>query len=330
MSEEWGALPRSRAAWLCALALALALGAVAWLWLGRSARRRRRRLQQVGVVSQLFLYPVKSCRGLILTESECTKRGLSSSGLRDRHWMVIKKDGHMVSARQEPRLVLISVAFEKDHLTLNAAEMKELHLPIRVCKTNSIYNCRVLGHDIQGRDCGDEVADWITTFLKSTEPYRLVHFEDSMQMRTSKEEYPAYDCDDQVAYPDLSPILLFSEASLEDLNGRLEKKVKVQNFRPNIVVTSCGAFEEDTWDEILIGNLEMKRALACPRCILTTVDPDTGIITRKEPLDTLKSYRLCDPSEKHIFKAAPLFGQFFGILKTGSLKVGDPVYKMLY
>lgn len=30
------------------------------------------------------------------------------------------------------------------------------------------------------------------------------------------------------------------------------------------------------------------------RCIMSTVDPDTGIIDRKEPLETLKSYRLCD------------------------------------
>lgn len=26
----------------------------------------------------------------------------------------------------------------------------------------------------------------------------------------------------------------------------------------------------------------------CGRCIMTTVDPDTGVIDRKEPLETLK------------------------------------------
>ncbi|KAL0608656.1 Mitochondrial amidoxime reducing component 2 [Plecturocebus cupreus] len=81
-----------------------------------------------------------------------------------------------------------------------------------------------------------------------------------------------------------------TDASLVDLNTRMEKKVKMENFRPNIVVTGCDAFEEDTWHELLIGSVEMKRVMACARCILTTVDPDTGIIDRKEPLDTLKRY----------------------------------------
>lgn len=48
----------------------------------------------------------------------------------------------------------------------------------------------------------------------------------------------------QVAYPDCSPVLILSEASLADLNARLGKKVKMENFRPNIVVTGCEAFAE--------------------------------------------------------------------------------------
>lgn len=48
----------------------------------------------------------------------------------------------------------------------------------------------------------------------------------------------------QVAYPDCSPIMILSEASLADLNTRLEKTVKMDQFRPNIVVTGCSAFEE--------------------------------------------------------------------------------------
>lgn len=51
-------------------------------------------------------------------------------------------------------------------------------------------------------------------------------------------------CSAQVAYPDCSPVMVLSEASLADLNTRLEKKVKMDHFRPNIVVTGCKAFEE--------------------------------------------------------------------------------------
>lgn len=241
---------------------------------------------------------------------------------------MVKEDGHMVTARQEPRLVLITTGCENGYLTLSAQGMKKLCLPVKLPSKNPVQNCRVFGLDIQGRDCGDEVAQWITTFLNS-EPYRLVHFEPSMVPRKSKDIINLFRTTDEVAYPDCSPLLIISEASLKDLNTRLEKKVKIQNFRPNIFVSDCGAFEEDNWEDILIGDVEMKGTVCCGRCILTTVDPDTGVLDRKEPLETLKSYRLCDPSERHIYKSSPLFGKYFAVDKTGTIQVGDPVYKMI-
>ncbi|XP_058525179.1 mitochondrial amidoxime reducing component 2 [Ochotona princeps] len=318
----------SRSKWLGVAALgltAVALGAMAW----RHARpKRRRRLQQVGTVAQLWIYPIKSCKGVAVNAAECTLMGLRSGHLRDRFWLVIKEDGHTVTARQEPRLVLVSITYEKNCLIFNAPGMEQLVLPSKPPSMNSIHDCRIFGMDIQGRDCGDEVAQWFTSFLK-TEPYRLVQFDMKMKARASKNLFPVPVPKYQVAYPDSSPLMILSEASLADLNTRLEKKIKMEQFRPNIVVKGCEAFEEDTWDELLIGGVEMRKVLACPRCIMTTVDPDTGVIDRKEPLETLKSYRLCEPSEHHIYKTSPLFGVYFSVEKIGSLQVGDPVYRMV-
>ncbi|XP_044285891.1 mitochondrial amidoxime reducing component 2-like isoform X2 [Varanus komodoensis] len=245
-----------------------------------------------------------------------------------RFWLVIKEDGRMVTARQEPRLVLVSVYSENGHLILKAPEMKELAIPVKVPRKNPVKNCRVFGLDVQGHDCGDEVAHWLTTFLKS-EPYRLVHFETHMIPRKCKQIKEPFRPTDKVPYNDCAPVLLISEASLENLNTRMEKKISMWHFRPNITVSGCSAFEEDTWKKIIIGDVEMEGVMACDRCILTTVDPDTGIMDRKEPLETLKSYRLCDPAEQHIYKSAPLFGRFFGVDKTGTISVGDPVYKII-
>ncbi|KAH0622683.1 hypothetical protein JD844_025194 [Phrynosoma platyrhinos] len=322
--------PLPRPSWLLVLALAsiAALGvAAAWQW-GRR-RRRSPQLKPVGTVSGLFVYPVKSCRGVAVEKAQVTELGLRSGDLRDRCWLVIKEDGHMVTARQEPRLVLISITNENGYLILSAPEMKDLRIPATLSNKNPVHNCRLFGSDIQGRDCGDEAAQWITAFLKS-EPYRLVHFEPNMTPRNAKDLIELFQPNDKIAYPDCSPVMILSEASLEELNSRLEKKVQIRNFRPNILVTGCGPHEEDTWDEIVIGDVEMKGALACPRCILTTVDPDTGIMDRKEPLETLKSYRLCEPSKRHIYKSHPLFGWYFGIDKTGTVQVGDLVYKLIW
>ncbi|XP_042333107.1 mitochondrial amidoxime reducing component 2-like [Sceloporus undulatus] len=320
-----------RPSWLLALASLASLAlAAAWQW-ARSRRRKSRRssplLKPVGTVSGLFVYPVKSCRGLAVQSAQVTPLGLRSGDLGDRCWLVIKEDGHMVTARQEPRLVLISITNENGYLILSAPEMKDLHVPATLSNKNPVQNCRIFGFDIQGRDCGDEAAKWITAFLKS-EPYRLVHFEPNMSPRNANDLIELFRPSDKIAYPDCSPIMVLSEASLEELNSRLEKKVQIRNFRPNILVTGCGPHEEDTWDEIVIGDVEMKGALACPRCIFTTVDPDTGIMDRKEPLETLKSYRLCEPSKRHIYKSSPLFGWYFGIDKSGTVQVGDIVYKI--
>uniref|UniRef100_A0A8D1NER5 Mitochondrial amidoxime reducing component 2 n=2 Tax=Sus scrofa TaxID=9823 RepID=A0A8D1NER5_PIG len=318
----------SRPRWLGVAALglaAVALGAVAWR---RAWPRRRRRLQQVGTVARLWLYPVKSCKGVPVSEAECTALGLRCGHVRDRFWTVIKEDGHVVTARQEHRLVLVSITHDDNCLVLRAPGMDQLVLPIKVPSSNRLHNCRMFGLDTQGRDCGDEAAQWFTSFLK-TEAYRLVQFEKNLKGRQSKKIFSSVAQDYEVAYPDCSPILVISEASLTDLNTRMEKKVKMENFRPNIEVTGCSAFEEDTWGDLLIGDVEMKKVLACGRCILTTVDPDTGVIDRKEPLETLKSYRLCDPSERPIYKSAPLFGIYYSVEKIGSLKVGDPVYRMV-
>ncbi|XP_004867463.1 mitochondrial amidoxime reducing component 2 [Heterocephalus glaber] len=317
-----------RPAWLGVAALGLAaaaLGAVAW----RARPRRGWRRQPVGTVAQLWVYPIKSCKGVAVPEAEVTALGLRVGQLRDRFWMVVKEDGHMVTARQEPRLVLVSITSEDGFLVLRAPGMDQLALPYKLPSSNKLLDCRLFGLDIKGRDCGDEVAQWFSSFLKS-EAYRLVQFETSMKGRTSKEIFPQVkDLGYQVPYPDASPVLLHTEASLVDLNTRLGKKVKMEHFRPNIVVGGCDAFEEDTWEDLVIGDVELKRVMSCPRCILTTVDPDTGILDRKEPLQTLKSYRLCDPSVKHLYQSSPLFGVYFMVEKIGVLRVGDPVYQLV-
>ncbi|XP_023566156.1 mitochondrial amidoxime-reducing component 1-like [Octodon degus] len=147
-----------------------------------------------------------------------------------------------------------------------------------------------------------------------------------MRPRNSRQIRAAFAPSDQVAYSDASPFLVLSEASLADLNSRLEKKVKASHFRPNLVIAGCGAYAEDSWDELLIGDARLRRVMPCTRCILTTVDPDTGVMSRKEPLQTLRSYRQCDPSKQKIYGQSPLFGQYFALQSPGTVRVGDAVY----
>lgn len=74
-------------------------------------------------------------------------------------------------------------------------------LSVLRCECNPPALCdrsRVFGLHIQGRDCGDEAAQWFTSFLK-TDAFRLVQFEKSMKARTSHEIFPSLDKKYQVS-----------------------------------------------------------------------------------------------------------------------------------
>ncbi|GCB65183.1 hypothetical protein scyTo_0014861 [Scyliorhinus torazame] len=240
------------------VALATGLGVVAGLWvavgLGLAAlgvgrlwgayRQSHPELVRVGEISRLFIYPVKSCKGIPLTEVEVDELGMKKGPLKDRQWLIVDEKWRMI-----------------------------------------------------------------------TDPFETANVKS---------------CEDvQTVYNDTSSCMMMSEATVEDFNTKLEIKVKMENFRPVVVVKDCKPYAEDTWKGLQIGTTKLYRRMACTRCIFTTVDPDTGIIDKKEPLETLKRYRQCDPAEKHIYKSVPVFGSHYGIEKPGVIRVGDPVYMIV-
>jgi uncharacterized protein YcbX len=62
----------------------------------------------------------------------------------------------------------------------------------------------------------------------------LVCFDDDLEPREN----------DPAIYADSSPYMLISVNSLNNLNERLESKVTIRNFRPNLLVDQCEAFAE--------------------------------------------------------------------------------------
>ncbi|KAL0170506.1 hypothetical protein M9458_035102, partial [Cirrhinus mrigala] len=56
------------------------------------------------------------------------------------HWLVITEDGHMVTGRQQPRLVLVTLSCEGGQLCLNGPEMEELRVPLNQLN-NPIVDC---------------------------------------------------------------------------------------------------------------------------------------------------------------------------------------------
>jgi hypothetical protein len=126
---------------------------------------------------------------------------------------------------------------------------------------------------------------------------------------------PAYR---RVSFADGFPFLVTNTASLEDLNARLERPVEMRRFRPNLVISGATPWDEDNWTTLTAGDVSISLVKPCSRCILTTVDPDTGVRSSDgQPLRALASFR----------KTAD--GVMFGVNGVhntrGVLSVGDPV-----
>nr|CAD7434209.1 unnamed protein product [Timema monikensis] len=133
------------------------------------------------------------------------------------------------------------------------------------------------------------------------------------------------------AYSDLSGYMLMAESSVADLASRVEgdkKYLSVSRFRGNFVVRGSSPYEEDTWDWVKIGdNTIFRNFKPCTRCILTTVDPETGVLDpNKEPLRTLGTYRQLAEAIRPVMGQSPILGINLGLYTPGIVKVGDAVY----
>jgi uncharacterized protein YcbX len=258
-------------------------------------------------VSNLIYYPIKACRGFEVDSARVERMGLE----HDRRMMVVTLEGEFLTQREVPRLALVTPRRENGMLELSAPGYDSLHIGIQSSGTPWQVNVWK-SKGVHAIDQGEEAADWFSDWLGM--PVRLVHIADGYK-RLINEQY-VVNPDDHTGFSDGYPILLTSEEGLQDLNSRLESPVPMNRFRPNLVVKGCGPFEEDTWNRIRIGDVELAVVKPCARCEVTTIDKET-LERSKEPLKTLGKYRKQ--------KLGAIFGQNVIPLNEGSIQVGMTV-----
>src|SRR5579859_1573070 len=165
------------------------------------------------IVSALYLYPIKSCSGISLEVAEIGQRGIRG----DRAFMVVDQTGQFITQRQRPRMALIQPIVREDGvITLTAPNMPEISMIAD--DVGKRYDVKVWRDTCIGVDQGDAIAAWFSTFLGIA--CRVVHMpEDSI--RQVDPQYATKE-QDQVAFSDGYPFLLVNEASLADLNARMQ------------------------------------------------------------------------------------------------------------
>lgn len=256
-------------------------------------------------IHALNLYPVKSLAGVAVDSFSLDDFGPAG----DRRWMIVDDKRQFVTQRSNPELALVSTEFDGSDVVITIPGEGRFHLiPEAETWDVSVWRDRVAALP------GNQSASEALSRFCARRVY-FVYMAGDVFRRVDPDSVPAYR---RVSFADGFPFLVTSTSSLEELNSRLALPVEMRRFRPNVVISGAAPWAEDGWKTLVMGDVSLNLVKPCSRCIMTTVDPDTGIRSRDgQPLKTLATYR----------KTAG--GVIFGVngvhSARGTLSVGDAV-----
>ncbi len=258
------------------------------------------------ILSDIFIYPVKSLAGIRVSQWDVVETGFRY----DRQWMLIDEEGKFLSQRTLPKMALIQTRLTDTDLILSMPSHSDLSVPLHP-QEGAIIKSTVWDDCCDAQHVSNEADDWFSKVLDA--PCRLVYL--PTETKRGVDLTVATEID-HVAFSDAFPFLLVSENSLNALNAALDMPVEMARFRPNLVISGCDAYAEDTWREIQIGEISFRLPKPCDRCGIPALNPQTAELT-KEPLTTLSKLRKW---ENKIY-----FGQNALHNQHGELKIGDSV-----
>ncbi len=281
------------------------------------------------ILTELNLYPIKSCAGISLREATLTAAGLMSEQIYDREWMIVDENGDALTQREYPKMALITPRIKADTLELRAPGMLRLEVPLGLPDPEDERRIRVQVWDdqVEAYDCDDTTALWFSNALGVK--CRLVRFHPDATRYSSKKW--TNDAEVPVLFSDGYPMLVIGTGSLEDLNEKLvaqgRSAIPMNRFRPNLVFGDIAPFEEDLADVYQFAAAALKPVKPCPRCPLPSVDQATGELG-PDPLDILATYRAnpkVDGSITFGMNAVTLSGEGT-VLRVGQQVAVDPAF----
>ncbi len=281
------------------------------------------------ILTELNLYPIKSCAGISLREATLTAAGLMSEQIYDREWMIVDENGDALTQREYPKMALITPRIKADTLELRAPGMLRLEVPLGLPDPEDERRIRVQVWDdqVEAYDCDDTTALWFSNALGVK--CRLVRFHPDATRYSSKKW--TNDAEVPVLFSDGYPMLVIGTGSLEDLNEKLvaqgRSALPMNRFRPNLVFSDIAPFEEDLADVYQFAAAALKPVKPCPRCPLPSVDQATGEFG-PDPLDILATYRAnpkVDGSITFGMNAVTLSGEGT-VLRVGQQVAVDPAF----
>lgn len=264
-------------------------------------------------IDELQYYPIKSARGVITPLINVSE---TSFGI-DRSILIVDSQGNAVTARQKPGILSIQAELDQEE-RLKAIYSDNDRFEFGPLNPNQLsISVNVWGRSYEALDFGAEAATWISDILGSEgQRYRLVILIQYSETKTKNSAVSNF--------VDIAPVLLLSRASIEELNKRSPLEVNSSRFRANILVDGIEAHVEDSWKTIRIGDVILHSTGLCPRCVMTTINPNNGISDQnQEPIKSLMKYRQSSSGDI-------LFGNYFRIENAGTICTRDSIEVIEY
>jgi MOSC domain-containing protein len=261
-------------------------------------------------ITALYTHPVKGAHRLEHQSVAVEPWGLAG----DRRWMLVDDNGVGITQRDDPRLTQLRVRPKAGGLTLSAPQLPDLEVSEPTGESEEFV--RVFSSQDKAPARIAE-ARWVSKFLGR--PARLAWQADPTGREVQGPSRPG----DPVNLADGYPVLLANTGSLDAVNDWLaeagEEPVPMTRFRPNLVVSGAAAWAEDDWRgrSLRIGDVAFRAATGCARCMVTTIDQETGRRTG-QPMKMLGRHRRYD--EGLLFAINLIPDQPLGVVR-----VGDPV-----
>ncbi|CAN5460235.1 MOSC domain-containing protein [soil metagenome] len=258
-------------------------------------------------ISHLFIYPIKSLGGTVVKTAKLTDRGFEY----DRRWMLVDTDNRFLTQREFPKMALLQAAIMADRLTItHKLSGDNLSIPLEAEKGKTI-SCEIWHDSCQLQLVSDEADNWFSKMLETN--CRLVFMPDT-ESRIVDTNYAGNG--ELTSLSDGFPLLMIGQASLDDLNSRMEIALPMDRFRPNIVFTGGIPYEEDDMKHFQINDIHFYCVKPCARCPIPTIDQNNAT-TSKEPLKTLAGYRM---RNNNVY-----FGQNIIFHGEGTISVGSNI-----
>jgi uncharacterized protein YcbX len=256
-------------------------------------------------LSEINIYPIKSLGGISLQSSKVQERGLEY----DRSWVLVDETNTFFTQRDFPEMALIKVAIGNYglHLQHKRKNIEPLTVPFNFDHSKK-DNVVIWDDTVEGEFYDQTIDDWFSGILGIK-----CHFV-KMPESTKRIVDETYAKNKTVSFADAYPFMIIGQASLDDLNSRMEKPLPMNRFRTNFVFTGGQPFEEDRWKEFKIGKVIFEAVKPCARCVITTTNQETAERLH-EPLLTLSKFRKIDDKV--------MFGMNLICHSTGSISIGD-------